>query len=137
MDVIKREEAKRVGSGGRHFIPTSDELGLRVHQVELRELGEWLSEAREKRTHGCYKERRGTRGGTTALANAFERFWTLNGGEKARLAIRDVRGAPAPAADCGDFARRRRHARWRVYTDTPVHAIGMGARVAAQHLQFR
>ena len=30
MDVIEREEAKRVGSGGGHFRPTSDELGLRV-----------------------------------------------------------------------------------------------------------
>ena len=30
MDVIKREEAKRVASGGGHFRPTSDELGLRV-----------------------------------------------------------------------------------------------------------
>ena len=30
MDVIKREEAKRVASGRGHFRPTSDELGLRV-----------------------------------------------------------------------------------------------------------
>ena len=33
MDVIKREirkEVKRVASGGGHFRPTSDELGLRV-----------------------------------------------------------------------------------------------------------
>ena len=30
MDVIKGEEAKRVASGGGHFRPTSDELGLRV-----------------------------------------------------------------------------------------------------------
>ena len=30
MDVIKREEAKRVASGGGHLRPTSDELGLRV-----------------------------------------------------------------------------------------------------------
>ena len=30
MDVIKREEAKRVASGAGHFRPTSDELGLRV-----------------------------------------------------------------------------------------------------------
>ena len=28
MDVIKREEAKRVASGAGHFRPTSDELGL-------------------------------------------------------------------------------------------------------------
>ena len=30
MDVIKGEEAKRVGSGWGDFRPTSDELGLRV-----------------------------------------------------------------------------------------------------------
>ena len=30
MDVIKREEAKRVASGRGHFRATSEELGLRV-----------------------------------------------------------------------------------------------------------
>ena len=54
--TVKGEESKRVGSGGGHFRPTSDELGLRVHSVELREMAE---RARSPRARFWAQKKRG------------------------------------------------------------------------------